>query len=304
MLAHKAPLSSPVFLLIGIGSAIVGLLPWLITGMRLPLQNLWATATLPADMPLALLPFSQYFIFLIVALIVIGSTIAGIAGRWVAARHPGSALVALLGGVLIVQVIATAQTAIVVSAGLSDRAASTVYLVALTCGTVAAILLGLGMLVLVARAPRAGALIAFSLAAIAFASWLGGLFFPVGTFSTASPLTSVLREVMQFAPAVIIGVAIAWCGVNSVGRVIAAVAALAMLWVGPTAATAVSAAVGSRVLAPYPTEMLDYGVGVFRMAIGMPELWLNAVLVAVVVAVVGLLVRRWLAGRQPSRESS
>ncbi|MFZ2964294.1 MAG: hypothetical protein WA006_06385, partial [Rhodoglobus sp.] len=249
MLAHKAPLSSPVFLLIGIGSAIVGLLPWLITGMRLPLQNLWATATLPADMPLALLPFSQYFIFLIVALIVIGSTIAGIAGRWVAARHPGSALVALLGGVLIVQVIATAQTAIVVSAGLSDRAASTVYLVALTCGTVAAILLGLGMLVLVARAPRAGALIAFSLAAIAFASWLGGLFFPVGTFSTASPLTSVLREVMQFAPAVIIGVAIAWCGVNSVGRVIAAVAALAMLWVGLTAATAVSAAVGSRVLA-------------------------------------------------------
>ena len=271
--------------------------------MRLPLQNLWGTATLPADMPLTLLPFSQYFIFFIAALIVIGSTVAGIAGRWVAARHPGSALVALLGGVLIVQAIATAQTAIVVGAGLSDRAASTFYLVALTYGTVAAILLGLGMLALIARAPRAGALIAFSIAAIAFSSWLSGLLL-LKAFAVTSPITSVLRAVIEFAPAVIIGVAIAWCGVNSVGRVIAAIAVLATLWVGPTLVTAVSAAVGSRVLAPYPAEMLDYGVGVFRMAIGMPELWLNAVLVAVVVAVVGLLVRRWLAGRQPSSESS
>ena len=34
-------------LLIGVGAALVGLLPWIITGMRLPLQNLWASSTLP-----------------------------------------------------------------------------------------------------------------------------------------------------------------------------------------------------------------------------------------------------------------
>ena len=53
-----------------------------------------------------------------------------------------------------------------------------------------------------------------------------------------------------------------------------------------------SAAIGTRVLAPYPAEMLDYGLGVFRMAIGMPELWLPPVLLAASIALIGLVGRR------------
>ncbi|MES1170015.1 MAG: hypothetical protein ABUL47_04935, partial [Leifsonia sp.] len=176
----RNPLPSLVFLPIGVASAIVGLLPWIITGMRLPLQNLWATGALPGQLPIALLPFSQYSIDLIVAVLLIGSTIAGIAGRAMPARHPGTALLALLGGVLLVQLIATVQTAIVVGQGLSNRAESKIYLVVLVGGSVGAILLGAGLLALVARAPRAGALIAVSIAAVAFSSWLGGIFFPIG----------------------------------------------------------------------------------------------------------------------------
>ena len=285
------------YLALGAGSAILGLLPWLISGMRLPLQNLWATQTLPAQMPLALLPFSQYYLTFIVALLLIGSTIAGIVGRATTARHPRHGLLALMGGVLLVQAIATVQTVVTVSWGLDDSAASSLYLVALVGGIVFAILLGLGMLALIARAPRARALVALSIAAIAFGSWFSGLIFPVGTITTASPFTSVMSEISRLLPAIIIGAAIAWCGITTVGRVIAGVVSLAALWVGPTLVTAVSSAAGSRVLAPYPAEMLDYGVQVFRSALGMPELWLPTLGLALGVAVIGLVGQRTLAKR-------
>ena len=33
--------------LVGVVSALVGLLPWLVTGMRLPMQNLWGGDSVP-----------------------------------------------------------------------------------------------------------------------------------------------------------------------------------------------------------------------------------------------------------------
>lgn len=48
------------YLFIGAASAAAGLLPWLVAGMRLPLQNLWAAGTLPADMPRTRLPASTF----------------------------------------------------------------------------------------------------------------------------------------------------------------------------------------------------------------------------------------------------
>ena len=296
MLDQRRPLRTRAYLLLGLGSAISGLLPWIITGMHLPLQNLWAVST--TDMPIGLLPFSQYYIFLIAALIVIGSTVAGVVARATAAQHPQSALAALIGGVVGVQTIALVQTAIVVMSGLRDERASTLYLAALTTGTVAAILLGVGILVLIARAPRAGALVGVSVSAIAFGSWLSGLLFPVGSVVSSSPLTDAFGAVIHVVPAIVIGAAIAWAGIGTVGCVVAAIVSLLMLWFGPTLVTAVSAAVGSRVLLPYPAEMLDYGVGVFRMAIGMPELWLSNVALAAAIGFVGIVARRVVERRR------
>jgi hypothetical protein len=292
MLARKNPFQSWAFLLLGAGSAIVALVPWLITGPRLPLQQLWSQQTLPDDMPIALLPFHMYFALTVAALIVIGSTIAGLIGRNVAARHPRPALGALVGGVVGVQVIATAQSSIVLLSGLQDGRTSLLYLALLVGGTIAAILLGLGMLLLIARGPKAGALLALSIAAIAFTTWLNALFFPIGGYREWGALSDVLTSATRYAPAVIIGVGIAWCGIKSAGRVAAAIVSLIVLWLGPTLVTAASAAIGTRVLAPYPGEMLDYGLGVFRMAIGMPELWLPPVLLAASIALIGLVGQR------------
>lgn len=297
MLAPRRTIASPAYFALGIGSAIVGLLPWIITGMRLPLQNLWATDTLPADMPIALLPFSQYYLAFIVSLVLIGSAVAGIVGRATTPRNPRRALPALIGGVLIVQVAAIVQSGATVAAGLGHRSAATGYLLAIVGGTVVAILLGLGILALIARAPKAGALVALSIAAVAFASWFSGLAFPVGTVSSYSEHPEALLVVIHISPAILIGAAIAWCGIGSAGRVVAAIGSLGILWIGPTLVTAVSSAAGSRVLAPYPAEMLAYGLQVFRSALGMPDLWASNLALALEVAVVGLVARRTVARR-------
>jgi hypothetical protein len=65
---------------------------------------------------------------------------------------------------------------------------------------------------------------------------------------------------------------------------------LAALWIGPAFFTAVSSAAGTRVLAPYPAEMADYGMGVFVMALTAVELVAPPLIVAACIGAVGALV--------------
>jgi hypothetical protein len=278
-----------VCLLVGIAAAAIGLLPWLITGMRLPLQNLWATETLPDDMPVALLPFSQYALTLIVAVIVAGAAIAGIATRAMGRRRPRFGAVLALVGLLAVQVVAVVQTSMVVAAGLERRWESDLYLAALVGLSALSTLVGVLVMLLVAAAPRAGAVVGLSIAAVASASWFTGLIVPFG--SVPATELSPLLDLVRWIPPVLVGAAIAWGGVNTVGRVIAALFGLVLLWVGPALITAVSMAAGSRVLAKDPPEMIDYAVGVFGMALTEPSVAIPPLVVAVVVAVIGLVLR-------------
>jgi hypothetical protein len=57
-------------------------------------------------------------------------------------------------------------------------------------------------------------------------------------------------------------------------------------------ATGISSAGGSRVLASDPLAMIEYAVQVFASALVIPELALRPVVAAIVVAALGLLVRR------------
>lgn len=66
---------------LGFEAVFIGLLPWIVTGMRLPLQNLWAINTLPECMPRALLPFSLYQLPLILAMTIFGMGLASLAVR-------------------------------------------------------------------------------------------------------------------------------------------------------------------------------------------------------------------------------
>ena len=301
MLTRLAASGPVLYLLAGMASAIAGLVPWLITGIRLPVQNLWSTTVFPGQMPFALLPFSQYALFLIVALIVVGSAIAGIVARSTRAQHPRFAVLSLVVSVAVVQVAALAQTTLTVVHGLKDTSASRLYIAALVIGTAASIAVGLVLLVLIARAPAAGVVVALSFAAIALQSWLNALVLPFGVASTEPNLG--LLAAIRFVPALVVGLAVVWAGIRSIGRVIAVIIGLLVLWIAPAAVTAVTSAAGSRVLAAHPADMLDYGSQVFVSALGTAGDPLSLLVPAIVVMVLGLGARgamaRWRVERAP-----
>jgi hypothetical protein len=282
-----------VALPIGLAAAIIGLLPWLLMGARLPLQNLWEGTVRPDAMPFVLLPFSQYAVILVFALVIVGATAAGIAGR--ALRIRGWGLLLLVVGVLLVQVWAVVQTALVVREGLQERIESTVYVVGLVAGTGMSILVGIIVTTLVTRAPRAGALIGLTLGAIGTAPWVGALLDPTGI----GPGPVEVGLIVPWIAPVLTGVAIAWAGVNTAGRVIAALIALVLVWIAPAATTGVASALGSREL--YQSGMVDRGVDAFQTALLTPALALQPIIATVVVAGIGLLLRA-LMSRRPRHE--
>ncbi len=285
--------------LIGAAAAIVGLLPWLATGMRLPLQNLWDAATPPESMPIALLPFSQYSLIHLFGLIVTGSALAGIAVRAMVAPLPRRGFACLLAGVLSVQVVATAQSAVVVMGGLQDRIESTLYLAVLVAVCILSILVGALALTLIARAPRAGALLGLTIGAIGVSEWVSAVLRPFTTVGVEWAYS--LAPLIQWVAPVLVGIAIAWTGVNTVGRIAAAVASLILIWVTPALITGVANAAGSRVLAHDPPAMIEYAAQVFQMALFLPELALRPIIAAAVIAVIGLAVR-WAAGRRKTAQ--
>lgn len=289
-MVDRSSFSLPAWAAIGAAGAVVGLLPWLVTGARLPLQNLGDGVT--SNAPFTLLPMNQYFIGSMVALIVIGSAVAGIAARTLTDRRPRFGTTALVGGVLGVQLIALIQASIVTHGALEESTRASLYLVLLIAVTVVSIAVGQLVLVLIARGPVPGAAIALSMAAVVAASWvavaLRGLFIyaPQGY----SPVVEVLMVVLRWMPAVLVGAVIAWCGFRTAGRIVGSIVSLAALWIGPAFFTGVGNAAGARVLANNPLEMLDYGVGVFLLALTTPEVVLPPLVVALALGVVGAIV--------------
>ena len=284
--------------LAGAGIAVVGLLPWLAGGARLPLQNLWEGG-IPAEDPVVLLPFSQYYVTSIFALLVLAGAVAGVAARVLVARAGNRGPAWWTGGgLLAVQVLAVVQTVAVVAPGLRGGRESSVYLAGIGAGVVVCLLISAGAFALVALAPRAGALFGLTTGAIAAGLWLPIL---VSTTFGASTQMELGRAISYVMP-VLVGVAIAWAGVRTPGRVVSALVSLVLVWLGPPLTTALSAALGTRILARDLPGMLDYGAGVFRMAATDAGLVEEPVAVAVVVAVVGLVAREALVRRATPAE--
>jgi hypothetical protein len=266
---------------VGVAAAMVGLIPWLVHGMQLPVQNLGVRMTGPGDV--VLLPYSQYSLIEAAALIVVGAAAAGIASRAVAVWFRFVML-----GMLIAQTLAVMQTTAVVVAILQPRMESVVYLGVLVAVAVLAMAMGFGVAVLVARAPRAGALIGLAVAAVLADAWMSGLILPF-----VSPLSSSVTDVLmwlQWTSPVLVGAAVAWCGVGSIGRAVAAIGALLILWLGSASVTAVSAAAGMRVLARRLPDLFAYALAVFESAATEPVLVLRSLGIAVGTAVVGLAI--------------
>ncbi len=281
-------------LLAGATAALVGLAPWLAAGAHLPLQNLW-DGGIPAEAPVVLLPFSQYMVTSIFAVLVAGGAVAGVAARALVARagDRGPALWTG-GGLLAGQLGAALQTVAVVAPGLRDGRDSAVYLLGIGGGVVVCLLISAGAFALIALAPRAGALFGLTTGAIAVGLWL-----PLAVVEQVGPGSAplgLLRAFTYVMP-ILVGAAIVWAGVRTPGRVVSALVSLVLVWLAPPLTTAISSALGTRVLARDLAGMLDYGAGILRQAAtdGAPAR--ETVALAVAVAVVGLIVREVLERR-------
>jgi iron complex transport system permease protein len=300
-------------LAVGVAAAVLGLLPWILAGLRLPLQNLWREQITDAgDMPIALLPFNQYTAGLLAAVILVGGGIAGAAARALRSRLPRHGSWLVVAGLLLVQVVALVQTSAVTADGLGmddvptagTRTGATiseaqVYLVAFVGGTAAMVLLAGLVAALLARAPAGVAVAAAAVPVVLLGSWLGGLVSP-GATGMLSDAAYALLPVISWVPPVVLGVAVALTGLRSAGRVVGSVVAVLLLWVGTAVVVGVTYALGNRALLRYPLELLDAGgaVGgaVLRGQGGV--LGQLAVAVAVAVGIIGALVVRAVRRRR------
>lgn len=289
-------------LAVGVGGAVVGLMPWLTTGIRLPLQNLWAVEILPGDMPRSLLPLNQYFLVLVIGLLVTGATAAGMLVRGFRPSLGQRGRAAVFAGMMIVQLTAVVQAIAVTRSGLEQSTAARTYLTGVSGTAVLALLCGIAVFWLIVAAPRAGALIGFTVGALALEPWLTGLLHPRGWVPTGTVAEAIggVSRLVPWVPSVLIGVAIGWCAMRSVGRVAAAVTSVLLLWAVPPLSSAIQYAAGSRVFGGSISVMIDAARTIFVIeatAFGAVAL---RVAVAIIAACIAWLVLH-LHGERTSR---
>ena len=291
-------------LAIGFASAALVLVPWLVTGARLPVQNLWRYEVLPGDMPWALLPVSQYYALRIAVMLFTGRTLAGLAVRLlrrVVEVPPWSAAV----GVLVVHSIAIIQSFAVVADGLGlheprvDQRA-VLYFAGWLGGTIFAAFLAQAVFWLATRKSVSAASLGLALSAVPFSSWIVDT---ASMLSSPGGLPPEIPAIGMWLPAVLVAVALAWCGLRPLRRMLVWVASLAALWITPALFTSVGNALGMRVLNGDLSAMREVATEIFPLALGLflaPTLL--ALALATVLTGVNVTIHRRTHAKHRSRE--
>lgn len=274
--------------LIGILAGLLGLGPWLITGAQLPLQNLWGAEVAPDQMPVSLLPLSQYELTTIVALLTVGGAAAGLAVRlWPPARRRLATWCAAA-GVLGVQLTATVQSFTVLDGGLAGGTMARLYFVGLLAGVVLSLAAALVALLLVSSRSRALVALGVGLVAVPFASWLvewvAGVVGPLN-------IPAAVPTAARWIPAILVGSALAWCGLRPARRAVVWLVDLALLWVVPALFISVNYVLGTRVAAGDLQEMLLMSRQILAATLGPAGGAGPLVLLAVAVGLAGLGAR-------------
>jgi hypothetical protein len=287
-LASEAMSSRLVPFVIGAGGAVLGLLPWIVSGV-LPLQNLWAAQTEPSSMPFVLLPLSQYYATLLFSLVLLGGVFAGLAVRVARRRRTVAVWPAAL-GVALVHLIAAVQSFGALAGGLGlwggagdPRAA--LYFGGLLGGTIVATLLAQLGLWMTTHRSVAVASLGIALAAVPFGTWVVRWF---GAFAGPTGPGELVSTVVFWMPGVIVGTALVWCGVRPLSRLIVWVIALLGLWMTPALFTAIGYGLGMRVLQGDLREMAEASMQLFPVVLA--EMW-RPVVLAVAISVVGSIMR-------------
>lgn len=253
----------------GVAAAVLALAPWLITGALLPLQNLWRLSALPDEMPFSLLPVNQYYATVILALLVVGGAVAGLAVRILRNRMPVAAWSAAV-GVLAIQGIVIIQSFTVVAGGLgiaddSAGARETMYFAGMLGGTLVSALLAQAAFWTVSARSVTVASLGLTLSAVPFTTWVVQLIDVVTGYAGPPALVSWLSH---WLPAIIVGTVLGWCGIRPLRRLVVWVVGLAAIWITPALFTAVSSALGMRVLNGNLSEMADAAIRILPAALG------------------------------------
>ena len=281
-----APRPAWISLVVGIAASVILLFPSWVGGGRLPLQNLWHEQTMPEDMPFSLLPLSQYYALSIFVMLLLGGVVAGLVVRMLRARAWPAAL-----GALLVYGIVTAQSFTVLADGLgiADRSAGPremLYFGGMLGGMLIGMLLAQLGCWMASRPTVPLPALAVALAAVPARSWIG---FIIASFNPITGYPQEVATVLRWVPAVIVAAALIWCGVRPLSRLVVWVVGLLALWVLPAVFTALSNALGMRVLQGDLREMAPVAAQIFPVALGVEAL---PVVVALVLAGVGTVIRR------------
>jgi hypothetical protein len=280
--------------LLGLLAGLLGLAPWLITGAQLPLQNLWGAEVLPDRMPVSLLPLSQYELTTLVALLTTGGAAAGLAVRsWNPSRRRLAAWCAA-SGVLAVQFTAAVQSFTVLDGGLTDGTMAGIYFAGLLAGVIGCIAASLVAFLLLSSRRRALVALGAGLMAVPAASWAVG--WVVG-FVGHINIPAAVPTVARWIPALIVGCALAWCGLRPLRLAVVWLADLALLWMVPALFISVSYVLGTRALAGDLQEMLLMSRQILAATLGPDGGALPTVVLALAVGLAGLGIRS-VAGRR------
>lgn len=281
-------------LLAGLVAGVVGLLPWLLTDRRLPLQNLWSQQRLPSEMPMSLLPLSQYHVVTVLAMLLVGSVLAALAVR--ALPRSGPTIAGGCLGWLVVALVASGQSSWVVADGIERTSRGRVYLYAVLGALVVSIVLALVALPVVARASRPAAVPWLALTAVLAGGWVSAL--ASGFGSRFGSVPGAIGRGGHWVAAALVGATLAWCTARGGrGTILAAwFVGLAMLWVVPAVATGVLYAAGSARSMPATEEavreLLRDGARVAVRALEPHSRTLGDLALALVVGLVGAAILR------------
>jgi hypothetical protein len=239
-------------------------------------------------MPLALLPRSQYEVLTIVALLTTGGAAAGFAIRvWSPVRRRLVTWCAIV-GLLLVQVAATVQSFELLGQGLMRGTLAQYYRAGLMAGVICSILAAVVALLLIASKSTVATTIGGGLMAVPFTSW--AVEWVVGVVGHTNVPIAV-PSIAHWLPAIVVGCALAWCGVRPLGRLAVWVLNLAFLWVIPAVFTAVQSVLGTRVIAGDIPEMVLMGREVLTAALGPDGGAVPTVLLALALGLAGVGIR-------------
>ena len=235
-------------------------------------------------MPRTLLPFSQYELSSILGMVISGMGLAGLSvrpmpidSRSKAAAYAGIGTFAACG-------VAIIQTSLVLRDGLRFSFASTAYFLAVLAVIILSVAGGLLVLLSIALGGPLSASLGMALAALAVGIWVR--YFILGVATVPSPASLLfLVGATRWLPALLVGAALAWCGLGTLRQGVAWVVNLLL-------ARTFDLTQGQR--RKHHRRLQDEGEQAAKSALG-------PVVVAVVVAVAVLYVLSAVAtGKRPA----